>query len=138
MFAPRLFLRRTLGDISRYLIRLPQISQNHMCQETPFDKSPGSNIIKLFVEGEVGPHNYPSLNHPPWFTILGSPRIRESLSSVFMEITAAVRNNAAADQDSPHGVGEDTIGQRFSLGSPILKHPTFQRNIKKPKASMFW
>ena len=26
-------------------------------------------------------------------------RIRESLSSVFMEITAAVRNNAAADQD---------------------------------------
>ena len=26
-------------------------------------------------------------------------RIRESLSSVFMEITAAVRNNAAADQE---------------------------------------
>ena len=29
----------------------------------------------------------------------GTLRIRESLSSVFMEITAAVRNNAAADQD---------------------------------------
>ena len=29
----------------------------------------------------------------------GSSRIRESLSSVFMEITAAVRNNAAADQE---------------------------------------
>lgn len=47
-------------------------------------------------------------SHDPWMGMPVELRIRESLSSVFMEITAAVRNNAAADQEQPRyspGVG---------------------------------
>lgn len=48
-----------------------------------------------------------------------------------MEITAAVRNNAAADQELPMELGRIPSAKRFCLGSPILKHPTFFKETSK-------
>lgn len=139
MFPPRLFLRRTLGDILRILKVsnkvAPNIPKSYLSRNS-FWQIPRLKRHQTICWGRgPGAAQLSFFKPSPLESILGSPRIRESLSSVFMEITAAVRNNAAADQDSPHGVGEDTI--RFSLGSPILKQPTFQRNIQSARHLCF-
>ena len=57
-------------------------------------------------------------------------RIRESLSSVFMEITAAVRNNAAADQAGRiAGRTSPTICQPFGVRSKfVVVYGSFERD----------